>query len=281
MFKLVDFLSSNNQKGTRTERKKKSKKKGKDSVKKTEKTKSGKLVFTPSEKEEIKQTVRTLNRESSRILTSKFREFDLQELARDLEIDTILPSFDDTPSNSETFSVNEDTSEEYSTGTFNVKDIKNASKHAVMEDDDSSYSSGTFCIKDFKSNDDDSSSGYNSGTFCMKNIGNDDDDDEEDYGGTFCVRRGGSGNDSDKPSFMATRAHTDPTFNSQSNTAVEGSTPDFSQMFREPENWEKHILALEKGEWTQGMEQNGAFKRWKKERPAMPSIYLRASNGDE
>jgi hypothetical protein len=56
------------------------------------------------------------------------------------------------------------------------------------------------------------------------------------------------------------------------------SLPDFSKMMREPENWEKHILALEKGEWTNGMEQNGAFKRWKKERPPVPSIYMRSGS---
>lgn len=294
MYKLVDFLSSNQK--TRTQRKKKVKKKGRDSAtkklnkefkeKEKEKKKKAnsdkKLVFTHSEKEEIKQTVKTLNRETSRILTSQFRQLDLVELAKDLELDTLLPLDEN---NSETSSVNEDSIEE--------KDIKKQDDSIKNESSSEEYNSGTFCVKDLKNSgigdevEDDG--GYNSGTFCMKDItgGTSEADDEEDYGGTFCIRSSGpskvTDNDSPIPAFMtAKRSETDPSMNrKQPNTnGKDGSAPNFSQMFREPENWEKHILALEKGEWTQGMEQNGAFKRWKKERPAMPSIYLKASNDE-
>merc|ERR1712137_1489980 len=98
-------------------------------------------------------------------------------------------------------------------------------------------------------------------------------DDEDNYG-TFCVRSTGSSKEQ-YGTFNVTNTE-GPT--RREDNKVSQSAPDFSQMFREPENWEKHILALEKGEWTQGMEQNGAFKRWKKERPAMPSIYIRGAS---
>ena len=96
-----------------------------------------------------------------------------------------------------------------------------------------------------------------------------EEEDNDNYG-TFCVRSTGSSEQ--YGTFNVTNTN-GPT--RRDDPKVSQSAPDFSQMFREPESWEKHILALEKGEWTQGMEQNGAFKRWKKERPAMPSIYIR------
>jgi hypothetical protein len=52
--------------------------------------------------------------------------------------------------------------------------------------------------------------------------------------------------------------------------------PAFLSAFREPEEWELNILALEKGEAREGMgNPNSAFKRWKKDRPSVPSMLLR------
>ena len=52
--------------------------------------------------------------------------------------------------------------------------------------------------------------------------------------------------------------------------------PAFMSAFREPEEWELNILALEKGEAREGMgNPNSAFKRWKKERPSVPSMLLK------
>ena len=118
---------------------------------------------------------------------------------------------------------------------------------------------------------------YSTDTFCVKSLPKttksdtraEEEEDNDNYG-TFCVRSTGSSEQ--YGTFNVTNTN-GPT--RRDDPKVSQSAPDFSQMFREPESWEKHILALEKGEWTQGMEQNGAFKRWKKERPAMPSIYIR------
>jgi hypothetical protein len=42
--------------------------------------------------------------------------------------------------------------------------------------------------------------------------------------------------------------------------------------YREPEEWEKNIIAVEKGEWAMS---GDAFKRWNKQRPRMPSFRIR------
>lgn len=137
---------------------------------------------------------------------------------------------------------------------FELQSLADLSADVELNDSDDSESSdnsyGTFCIKDIKesngstSNDDESD---NYGTFCMKNSNSDDDSF-----GTMCV-------------------------SSDSKKGNNNATPDFANMFREPEEWEKYILALEKGEWVDGMAEKGAFKRWKKERPHMPSAYIRDS----
>jgi len=38
---------------------------------------------------------------------------------------------------------------------------------------------------------------------------------------------------------------------------------------RNPEEWELNIIALERGEWVEGMS-SAAFSRWRRERPALP-----------
>lgn len=44
--------------------------------------------------------------------------------------------------------------------------------------------------------------------------------------------------------------------------------------YREPEEWEKNIIALEKGEWGEALSVD-AFKRWNKQRPRLPSFRIR------
>ena len=128
-----------------------------------------------------------------------------------------------------------------------LQNIVNESTDSNDSSDDNSENYGTFCIKDMKN----SSDNDNYATFNVKNMG--DDDETESYG-TMCIGNFG-----------------------ESNNNSNNGTPDFSNMFREPEEWEKYILALEKGEWVDGMAEKGAFKRWQKNRPAMPSAYLRES----
>ena len=231
MFKLVDFLSA--QKG------KKEKAKGRGRVKElTESPKS--ISFSNSEKEEIKNTVRTLNRETSMILKKTLKDLNLSDLAKEIE----LP---------------EESESEDNYGTFRPQGLS------------SSYDTFRPSSRD----DDDDDNQY--GTFRPQNM-KDDDDDDDDEGSYGTFRIGNSTDPESKPKrreeHKPTRSCTDPTGD------LTGIAPGLGNLFREPESWEKHILALEKGEWTEGMGQNGAFKRWKKERPSMPSVYLRESSGD-
>ena|SRR3990167_1219393 len=117
--------------------------------------------------------------------------------------------------------------------------------------------------KEIQEEDQEDNEGYDSGTFCVKNLSNSNHD--EDNFGTFCIRSSAEAED----------AYPSGTFVPATRATTDGG-PDFSKI-REPEDWEKHILALEKGEWIQGMEQKGAFKRWQKNRPPVPSTYLRQS----
>ena len=230
MFKLVDFISSQ-----------KNGKKGKKG-KKSKDEDLRKIVFSSSEKQEIKKTIGTLNRDASMVLTNTLQELNLKSLAKDLELEDIL-HFTDDDKKQTTDSGSEETDDSSPAGTFRIKNLKDESRSS------GEYSSGTFRVKDYGNGDSDNEDNF--GTFCIKNVSSSDIDTNES--GTFRMgNEGGSSKQSE-------------------------SAPDFSKMFREPEDWEKYILALEKGEWAPGMEQNGAFKRWKKERPSMPSIYLKSS----
>jgi len=52
-------------------------------------------------------------------------------------------------------------------------------------------------------------------------------------------------------------------------------------IFREPSQWEMHLLALERGEWIEGMS-DAAFKRWKgKERKAVTSSYFKPAQVED
>lgn len=134
-----------------------------------------------------------------------------------------------------------------------MKQLEEADLAACINDqsDEDSYDSGTFCVKSTSSLSSSTNSEENYGTFCVNSTGGGDDDGGYDSG----------------------------TFNLGSSTesSPSNSNPNFANMFREPEDWEKCILALEKGEWTDEMQNKGAFKRWKKERPAMPSTLMKNS----
>uniref|UniRef100_A0A7S4M6M5 Uncharacterized protein n=1 Tax=Vannella robusta TaxID=1487602 RepID=A0A7S4M6M5_9EUKA len=243
MFKLVDFLSSQ-----------KAKKNAKASKKAKEAPSSPRgIVFTTSDKEEIKRTVRGLNRETSMILTKQIQE--LNQSQKDEELEQLARELAELES-----------SESEDFGTFRPKLAQTAP---------ASYDLGTF--RPQTSCDDDNDQ-Y--GTFRPQHgQGAEEDDDSNAYGtfrrqntadlnsGTFNVKA------TEKESKLP-RSVTDPS----GDLSKDQVAPDLANFFREPESWEKHILALEKGEWTEGMEQNGAFKRWKKERPSMPSIYLREAS---
>lgn len=155
------------------------------------------------------------------------------------------------------------------------------------------------------------SGAYSSGTFCVKNIKKPSEStpqpepepaQSDDAYGTFCIKST-SKSTSSIPSFVSAAVSADsatsvsasssnlpaavPTNSADgkrkkgsrrnSPAAIAAEKPmDFKQ-YREPENWEKCILSLEKGEWTEEMAENACFKRWKKERPAMPSLYIKNS----
>lgn len=158
--------------------------------------------------------------------------------------------------------------------------MKQLAEHDIVEEivaeeveDDSSYSSGTFCVRSIGDGEEEA----------------EEEEEEEQNYGTFCVNSfssSGAEEEVPKPSFLSqstptTRSPSTPKKSKKKGSgggaAATSSAPDFSNMFREPEDWEKCILSLEKGEWTDQMESKGAFKRWKKERPAMPSAYLKSS----
>jgi hypothetical protein len=124
-----------------------------------------------------------------------------------------------------------------------VEILTELDKDTESDSGNTSYDTGTFCVKTLASDD---SEGYDSGTFCLKDL-------HDSSSGSNGSLTGGNRNPESQ------------------------SAPDFKHMFREPEEWEKHILAFEKGEWVEGMG-NGAFNRWKpKNRKPVPSAYMKAS----
>eukprot|EP01102_Stenamoeba_stenopodia_P004856 TRINITY_DN1528_c0_g2_i1.p1 TRINITY_DN1528_c0_g2~~TRINITY_DN1528_c0_g2_i1.p1 ORF type:complete len:513 (-),score=138.97 TRINITY_DN1528_c0_g2_i1:1069-2607(-) len=76
-------------------------------------------------------------------------------------------------------------------------------------------------------------------TFRLSNVGSDDDDDDEKGNSAKNSKRG-----------------------LKSLSAIANAT-NF-----ETEEWEKRIMAIERGEWLEGMEENG-WRRWKKDRPKL------------
>eukprot|EP01101_Sappina_pedata_P001275 TRINITY_DN11375_c0_g1_i1.p1 TRINITY_DN11375_c0_g1~~TRINITY_DN11375_c0_g1_i1.p1 ORF type:complete len:409 (+),score=114.93 TRINITY_DN11375_c0_g1_i1:41-1228(+) len=93
-----------------------------------------------------------------------------------------------------------------------------------------------------------------------------DGDSCEEYG-SMCIRE-----DREIPSIL-------PWLSQDGNVDAKGSKiPPNSRfnlpVFKQPSGWELNLLALEKGEWAEGMN-DLAFKRWKaKERKNIPSTYI-------
>ena len=109
------------------------------------------------------------------------------------------------------------------------------------------------------------------------------DSSEDSSSGTMIVRPLARS----KPNATSTSATTSLT---ASNSPLSGSSPSSSPSgspfpgrklgaFREPEEWEKNIISLEKGEWSEGMG-GDAFRRWNKQRPRMPSFRIRQTSAD-
>jgi len=60
-------------------------------------------------------------------------------------------------------------------------------------------------------------------------------------------------------------------------SAEEKESPQWMAAFREPEEWELSILALEKGEWIPEMDKNAdAFRKYKKERKQVGNLFAPA-----
>lgn len=90
----------------------------------------------------------------------------------------------------------------------------------------------------------------NFGTMRIVSGGGDDDDDDDDACGTVRISSSGSGGRVPAP-----------------------ANPAQAFAYREPEEWEKNIVALTRGEWAEGMSEE-AFKRWKgKERRGIGSMF--------
>mmetsp|Transcript_772 Transcript_772/g.2787 ORF Transcript_772/g.2787 Transcript_772/m.2787 type:complete len:244 (-) Transcript_772:257-988(-) len=166
--------------------------------------------------------------------------------------------------------------------------MKQLAEHDIVNEivaeeveDDSSYSSGTFCVRSLDGGEEEEEEEQNYGTFCVNTFSNGSGASEEAEKPSFLSHSTpGASSSSSSPSGTPKKSKSKrkgSSGSSGSDVAASNSAPDFSNMFREPEDWEKCILSLEKGEWTDQMESKGAFKRWKKERPAMPSAYLKSS----
>lgn len=123
-------------------------------------------------------------------------------------------------------------------GTMVVRDSpERRAAQDIFDDDDSGF--GTMVVRETETRP--SASDVFAG---------DEDDDEEGGGGTMVVR------------LPKKKASAEP---------VAAAAPVKSRFYREPDQWEKNIIALEKGEWSEGMGAD-AFRRWNKQRPRMPSF---------
>lgn len=207
MFKLLRFLSSK-----------------KEKVKKDKK-----ISFSTAEKEEIKEVVRTLSRETSTILSKRLKELNCEKLSKEIELQDSIVS------------------------------VTNNDDH--FEENNNNFD--TLRCNDLSSKDDT------------------DDNQFDTFRPQVQEKRKRKRKTRNKTKRPKRSNSTDDTAVIQKNTFKETtgtskSTSNLKSAFREPENWEKHILALETGEWPDAMIQNGAFKRWKKERPQMP-FYFKAT----
>eukprot|EP01087_Luapelamoeba_hula_P022760 TRINITY_DN823_c0_g2_i4.p1 TRINITY_DN823_c0_g2~~TRINITY_DN823_c0_g2_i4.p1 ORF type:complete len:997 (+),score=222.44 TRINITY_DN823_c0_g2_i4:234-3224(+) len=109
---------------------------------------------------------------------------------------------------------------------------------------------------------------------------NDDNSDDDGYEGegTMIVRATRSGTTN-----TTHHAFGEPEAGGESPSGAAGGAEDeaeqpafnIASLYREPEQWEQNIVALDRGEWIPGMD-DAAFKRYKfKERPRLPSLYVR------
>lgn len=271
MFKLVDFLYGH-------QKPKRAKKQPKEPTKIP-------IDLSTEDKKEIRNTIKTLNRETSMILTKHLKELNLEDLAAEIDLTDLDELGNATPKKNKN-------KHKHLTKSKRKKKKDKEKSNKTNEDitpDDDSQDYGTFrpvatlTKSDSTSGDNfgtfrpvgtdtESSENNNFGTFRPQDLSDSKDDDDSGNYGTFCIK-----NINEEESQVTKKYLTA----SRSSTEPNSSAPDFKKMIREPEDWEKHILALEKGEFTDGMLQNGAFKRWKKERPSVPSIYLRESSDME